>query len=158
NGSAPSNGLQVVIKGNVTLGTASEAVNLSVYDKDIHSGVFQTNPFGLTLDNYVLEGGDPYGVSTGHVYEVAQAPGDYTFQESAAVGYQFDLTTSYQFYGTAGEETGFLTVTNNGSSTFNGSIGLFNGATAVTLLSGQTLNPGDQVTLQAGEDSSDAGG
>jgi len=161
NGSAPSNGLQVIITGNVSLGSASEGVNLSVYDKDIHSGVFQTNPFGLTLDNYVLEGGDPFGRSTGHLYEVAQAPGHYTFAEAAptgAVGYQFDLTASYQYYGSDGEESGFLTITNNGTSTFTGTVALYNGTTAVASAPGTTLNPGDSVTLQAGEDSSDAGG
>jgi hypothetical protein len=161
NGTAPSNGLQVIITGSVSVGSASEGVNLSVYDKDIHSGVFETNPFGIALDNYVLEGGDPYGRSTGHLYEVAQAQGQYTFEESApagVVGYQFDLTTSYQLNDSTGEETGFLTVTNNGTSTFTGDVGLYNGTTAVALDSGITLNPGDQVMLQAGEDSSDVGG
>jgi hypothetical protein len=162
NGSNPSNGLQIIITGTVSQNAATEGVNLSVYDKDIHSGVFQTNPFGLVMDSYVLEGGDPYGRSTGHLYEVAQAPGHYSFVESAppaAVGYQFDLTTSYQFYGNAGEETGFLTVTNNGTSTFTGTIGLYNGSTAIALQNSVTLNPGDtSLPLQAGEDASDMGG
>jgi hypothetical protein len=162
NGNNPSNGLQVLMTGTVTQNSVSEGVNLSVYDKDINSGVFQTNPFGLILDSYVLEGGDPYGRSTGHVYEVAQPQGHYSFIESApvgAVGYQFDLTSSYQFYnGNSGNETGFLTVTNNGTSTFNGTISLENSTTAIAQAPNTTLNPGDYVTLQAGGDSSDAGG
>jgi RTX calcium-binding nonapeptide repeat (4 copies) len=160
NGSNPSNGLQILMTGTVSKGSASEGVNLSVYDKDVHTGVFQTNPFNVTMDSYVLEGGDPYGRSTGHVYETAQPDGHYTFLESAptgGVGYQFDLASSYQFYGNSGEETGFLTITNHGASTFIGTVGLYNGATAITSTS-TTLNPGDSVILQAGDDSSDSGG
>jgi hypothetical protein len=159
NGSNPSNGLQILMTGTVSNGPASEGVNLSVFDKDIHSGVFQTTPFGLTMDSYVLEGGDPYGRSTGHVYETSQASGHYEFLESAptgAVGYQLDLTSSYQFY--SGGETGFLTATNDGNTTFSGDVALYNGATAITDAPNTTLAPGQSITLQCGTDSSDSGG
>jgi hypothetical protein len=52
---------------------------LTVSDKDVHSGVFQTNPFGVSLDNYVLQGGDPFGRDTGDAFEVAQADGHFQF-------------------------------------------------------------------------------
>jgi hypothetical protein len=161
NGTGYTNGLQVLMTGTVSVGTASEGVKLSVYDKDIHSGVFNTDPVtGFRNDSYILEGGDPFGGNTGHDYETSQAPGHYEFLESAptgAVGYQLDLTSSYEFFGNPGEETGFLTVTNNGNSTFSGTVGLYNGSTAITSQAA-TLAPGQSVKLQAGEDSSDVGG
>jgi hypothetical protein len=55
-------------------------VNLSVNDADVHSGVPQVNPFGVTVDSYVLQGGDPLGRDTGDGFEVAQADGHFTFQ------------------------------------------------------------------------------
>jgi hypothetical protein len=47
-------------------------IDFSIHDKDIHSGVFAVNPFGVTLDNYILQGGDPFGRDTGDAFEVAQ--------------------------------------------------------------------------------------
>jgi hypothetical protein len=78
----PQNGILVSLVGTVTEG-GSEAVSLSVFDKDIHSGVPRTNPFGVTLDNYVLQGGDPFGRDTGDGYEVTQADGHFRFFEQA---------------------------------------------------------------------------
>lgn len=51
----------------------------SVNDSQIHSGVPRTNPFGITLDNYVLQGGDPLGQDPGDAYETTQAPGHFVF-------------------------------------------------------------------------------
>jgi len=51
----------------------------SIYDKDIHSGVFATNPYGISLDNYILQGGDPFGRDTGDGFETAQAPGHFVW-------------------------------------------------------------------------------
>ena len=39
---------------------ASAGVNGSIYDKDIHSGVFGSAN-GNSSDSYVLQGGDPFG-------------------------------------------------------------------------------------------------
>jgi hypothetical protein len=66
---------------NITLNGlfGATAASLSVLDSDVHSGVFATNPYGVTLDNYVLQGGDPYGRDTGDGFEVNQAFGHYTF-------------------------------------------------------------------------------
>lgn len=69
-------GVQIFLNGLIN---GIEAVNLSVFDKDIHSGVFQTNPFGISLDNYVLQGGAPNGVDTGDTFEIAQANGHFSF-------------------------------------------------------------------------------
>ena len=55
--------------------------NLSVDDIDVHSGVFRTNPFGVTLDNFVLEGGDSLGRDTGDAFEETQAAGHFRFAE-----------------------------------------------------------------------------
>jgi hypothetical protein len=59
------------------------AVNLSVNDADVHSGVPRVNPFGATVDSYVLQGGDPLGQDTGDGFEVSQADGHFTFQSAA---------------------------------------------------------------------------
>lgn len=71
-------------------GTAgSSAVSASIYDKDIHSGVVRTNPYGLPVDNYILQGGDPFGRDTGDDFEVTQARGSFviasTVPEPASV-------------------------------------------------------------------------
>ncbi len=78
------NGVQYEMKGTVSDGVNSMAVDLTIYDKDIHSGVFQTNPFGVTLDNYIVQGGDPYGRDTGDDFEVNQAPGAFQFSNGSA--------------------------------------------------------------------------
>jgi hypothetical protein len=78
----PQNGAQFVLNGTVTAGGVSQGVNLTIYDKDIHSGVSRTNPFGTTLDNYILQGGDPYGQDTGDDYETTQAPGPFVCSSS----------------------------------------------------------------------------
>ena len=74
----PDNGLEFTL-----VGLADVAVNVDVFDKDIHSGVFRTNPFGVTLDNYVLQGGDPFGRDTGDGFEETQAIGTLVVSSAA---------------------------------------------------------------------------
>jgi hypothetical protein len=66
----PDSGLLLRIVG--TLGTAGE-IDYSIYDYEIHSGTPAANPFGVVLDNYILQGGDPFGRDTGDAFEEAQA-------------------------------------------------------------------------------------
>jgi len=73
----------VIIDANGAFG--GTAVSLSVDDSSVHSGVSATNPYGVTLDNYVLQGGDPLGRDTGDGFEVAQAFGHYTFFSGGTV-------------------------------------------------------------------------
>jgi hypothetical protein len=97
-----TNGAQIFLTGAVT-DTAGcvQNVDLRVYDKDIHSGVFNENPCGETTDAYVLQGGSPSGCDTGDDYEVSQAPGHYSF-----------VSTTYAF-------SGFLQpIDSDGSSIF----------------------------------------
>jgi hypothetical protein len=75
----PQNGAQFLMSGVVTLGAQTQPVSFSIYDKDIHSGVFATNGYAVNLDNYILQGGDPYGRDTGDTFEVAQAQGLFSF-------------------------------------------------------------------------------
>jgi hypothetical protein len=77
----PQPGIQILMNGTVSLGANTEPVALSIFDRDIHSGVFQTNPFNVTLDNYILQGGDPIGRDTGDTFETSQAPGPFQFFE-----------------------------------------------------------------------------
>jgi PEP-CTERM motif len=67
-------GLKFSISGSL----GSEKIDCWIYDKDIHSGVPRTNPFGETLDNYVLEGGTSGTGDTFDTYEVSQARGHAT--------------------------------------------------------------------------------
>ena len=67
------------MNGTATLGLQSQPVVRSIFDKDIHSGVPRTNPFGETLDNYILQGGSSTGADTGDAYETTQAPGPFDF-------------------------------------------------------------------------------
>lgn len=78
----PDNGIQLALNGTFTLGVDSAAAAHSIFDKDIHSGVFRTNPFGVTLDNYIMQGGDPFGRDTGDDYEVAQTPAAFHWAHS----------------------------------------------------------------------------
>jgi hypothetical protein len=78
----PQNGMLINLTGLVSRGSLTESVNLSVFDKDIHSGVFQSAN-GTSSDSFVLQGGDPFGGDTGDDFEVAQAPGHFEFFEQA---------------------------------------------------------------------------
>jgi hypothetical protein len=82
NGS-PQPGVQMFLNGTISLGANSESVNLSVNDSDVHSGVPRTNPFGIVVDSYVLQGGDPLGNDTGDAFEVSQAPGHFRWFEAS---------------------------------------------------------------------------
>ncbi len=48
-------------------------LSYSIYDHEIHSGTSATSPFGVTLDNYILQGGDPFGRDTFDTFEEGQA-------------------------------------------------------------------------------------
>ena len=76
----PTNSTQpgVIIFANGTFDAT--AANLSVNDADVHSGVAQTNPFGVVVDSWVLQGGDPLGRDTGDAFETAQSHGLFTFE------------------------------------------------------------------------------
>jgi hypothetical protein len=76
-----TNGAELLIKGFIN---GTSAVDLSVFDKDIHSGAIRT-PFDLPSDSYVVQGGDPIGRDTGDGFETSQAPGHFTFQAFSAV-------------------------------------------------------------------------
>jgi hypothetical protein len=79
--SNPQPGINIFMNGTVSLGANSEPVALSILDRDIHSGVPRTSPLGVTLDNYILQGGDPFGRDNGDDFETTQAPGPFQFSE-----------------------------------------------------------------------------
>src|SRR2546425_541549 len=96
------NGAEFFMMGTVSNGTNSESVNLSVFDKDIHSGAPRLNPFGVALDNYILQGGDPLGRDTSDNYETTQAPGPFQFFEAAPPSEQAITATGMTFSATEG--------------------------------------------------------
>lgn len=63
-------GLLLKVEGSFAGGLA---ISYGIYDHEIHSGTPALNPFGVTLDNYILQGGDPFGRDTFDPFEVAQA-------------------------------------------------------------------------------------
>lgn len=79
-------GLRMRFHGSVIDGTITELVDFTAYDSEIHSGVPRYNPFGVYLDNYVLQGGDPFGRDTGDSYELSQAMGSLDFVQVPAPG------------------------------------------------------------------------
>lgn len=68
-------GVEIYLIGTVADGIASEPINLLIADRDIQSGVFQTDPFGLVTDSFVLQGGDPWGFNDGDAFALAQPDG-----------------------------------------------------------------------------------
>jgi len=161
------------------------SLRLGVYDSQIHSGHIQASPCdgGVVTDAYVLQGGSPSGCDPGDTYETAQTPGTFKF---VGTGYEFDITTTYVIVteqalcnstGNTGliepicasPDTGFLTVVNNGSTSFTGTITLSGtspkaggqfcaiGGMASDSFTG-TLNSGDSRTFGLAPDSSNCGG
>jgi len=61
------------------------AFSNSIHDKDIHSGVFMTNPYGVVVDNYILQGGDPFGRDTEDAFEIGQAAGHFVWSSTSPV-------------------------------------------------------------------------
>jgi hypothetical protein len=76
-------GVEIWLRGFVSDGTSTEAVNLSVADADIHSGTIRVAPSGLMTDSFVLQGGDPWGFDSGDAFELSQAQGKFAFQQAA---------------------------------------------------------------------------
>src|SRR5205823_8080603 len=99
-------GAEFMMSGMVSLGANSQSVFLSIFDRDIHSGSPRTNPYGVTLDNFILQGGDSFGRDTGDGYETTQAPGPFQFAQAgpseqpiAASGTTFSATEGASFSG-----------------------------------------------------------
>jgi len=165
----------------LSIQSSDGSLNLAVYDSQIHSGIIQTSPCdsGLITDAYVLQGGSPTGCDNGDAYETSQAPATFTF---TGTGYNFGVTTFYQLGGCnsagntgpiepicASPDSGFLTLTNNGSTSFTGTITLSGnsplaggsycapGGLASDSFTG-TLTPGQARTFALAPDSSNCGG
>ena len=73
------NGLQFTAVGFFS----TQAVSLSVFDSQIHSGVPRTSPCdGILSDSFVLQGGSPTGCDNGDGFETTQAPGNFSFVQN----------------------------------------------------------------------------
>ena len=164
----------------LSIQSSDGTLHLGVYDSQIHSGVIQTSPCDTAeTDAYVVQGGSPTGCDPGDSYETSQVPGTFKF---VGTGYEFDVKTFYQFGGCnssgntgpiepicASPDSGFLTVTNNGSSSFTGTITLSGNSPLAgppyCATNGQasdsftgTLAPGQSRTFGLAPDSSNCGG
>lgn len=151
-------------------------VSGSIYDGDIHSGVFRDVNASPSLlsgspvlsDSYVLQGGDPFGGDTGDNFEVSQADGH------ATVG-GFGITTHYDFGqpGTqvgnfifANPDTGVLTFQNNNADEFVGVItlsgtafgGIYGPAQFFSNSGPVDLKPGESAQIVLNNESSNYGG
>jgi hypothetical protein len=187
----PTSGALLTITGTA----GSVPVNLKIYDSQIHSGVVQTVPVGggslcstgdqIPTDAYVLQGGSATGCDPGDVFEVTDNNGSESAHQAAGKadlpGFHIEThylcggsctgSTGSQVCNTSGTicaapDTGFLTVTNTGSSTFAGTISLTgrspiagggdcpaNGVASDSWTTG--LNMGQSVTLALGTPGTD---
>lgn len=156
---ATTTGGRLTVSGTIN---GTTAVNFSLLDSQIHSGVFRISPCdGISTDAYVLNGGSPNGCDNGDAFETTQAAGNADVSG-------FHIKTFYQFGGCntkdticAGPDTGFLTVTNNTGFAFTGTITLggtspVTGAVSDSWTSG--LAAGSSVTLALSNESSNDGG
>jgi hypothetical protein len=150
----------------------------SIYDKDIHSGVFRdvnAPPSGLVgapvlSDSYVLQGGDPYGGDTGDAFEVTQADG-------LAVVSGMTIRTHYDFgnppcaaqLGTciaAAPDTGWVNFSNTSGASWTGTLtlsglafgGIYGPAQFFSNSGSTTLAPGESVNILLNNESSNYGG
>ena len=114
----------------LSIQSADGSLKLAVYDSQIHSGISHSFPCdnGLMTDAYVLQGGSATGCDPGDALETSQAPG-----VSSSLGVDTNLTYRLSIKPAgcntanticANPDTGFLTVTNNGTSSFSGTITL----------------------------------
>ncbi|MFI5381116.1 MAG: hypothetical protein ACHRHE_17605 [Tepidisphaerales bacterium] len=146
---------------------ASSGISGSIYDGDIHSGVFGVAN-GTSSDSYVLQGGDPFGGDTGDAYEEAQAQGHVNISG-------FDIFTNYigstptNQVGTviaASPDTGFLTFKNSSGAEWTGNItlsgqafgGIYGPAQFFSNTALVDLHPGDSVNIVLNNESSNYGG
>ncbi len=78
-------GAIVYLEGIVDANGESAPVKVAAADLDIHSGVFRVDPHGLTTDNFVLQGGDPFGFDNGDEFETTQAWGHLTLSGTVGI-------------------------------------------------------------------------
>ena len=72
-------GIILYFEGMVSDAADSGRIKIAAQDLDMHSGVFRTDPNGLVTDNFVLQGGDPFGFYNGPAFSLSQAWGHFTF-------------------------------------------------------------------------------
>ncbi len=70
-------GVEIGINGRVTDGVSAEPVDLTIADANIQSGIYRTDPYGLTSDSFVLQGGDPWGFANPTGWALTLADGVY---------------------------------------------------------------------------------
>lgn len=73
-------GVIIYLEGTVSDSTGLGLVKVAAQDLDIHSGVLRTDDNGLETDNFVLQGGDPFGFQNSPAFELSQAWGHDTLQ------------------------------------------------------------------------------
>lgn len=142
----PNSGALLTISGSTTQG----AVNIAIYDSQIHSGtvhIVSTGNCGesdaIPTDAYVLQGGAPTGCDTGDDFEITDSVNTNTHQVSGktTIG-GFQIETDYRCGGIctdvtepgpvcnsagticAGPDNGFITIKNNTGYNFAGTISL----------------------------------
>ena len=78
-------GIILYMEGAVSAPADGGNLKIGVQDLDIHSGVFRADPNGLTTDDFVLQGGDPFGFYNGPGFSLSQAQGHYALMGVAVV-------------------------------------------------------------------------
>jgi len=142
----PTSGALLTIDGSV----GTTPVHLTIYDSQIHSGVVQSPPCdpNFPTDAYVLQGGSWTGCDPGDAYEITDGNSNLVVHQHPGIanltgqGYAFHIETHYVCGGActifsaevpycntsgticASPDSGFLTVTNNSTAAFTGTITL----------------------------------
>jgi hypothetical protein len=162
----------IVSAAPITLGALvqfSGTLSGSIYDKDIHSGVFRSAN-GTLSDSYVLQGGDPYGGDTGDAFEVTQAPG-------LAVVNGMTISTHYAFGNppcaqqlgnciAANPDTGWVNFLNTSGAAWSGTLtlsglafgGIYGPAQFFSNSGFITLAAGESINIVLNDESSNYGG
>lgn len=80
----PDKGIMLYAQGVASDNCGRTRVDYYAFDSNIHSGVPRVNPFGDTVDSYVLQGGDSMGRDTQDGFETTQADGHLSFSAKAS--------------------------------------------------------------------------
>jgi hypothetical protein len=148
---------------------ASAGISGSIYDGQIHSGVFRLAN-GTLSDSFVVQGGDPYGGDTQDAFETTQAPG-----HANLLG--FDIYTHYAFGNPscsaqagncigANPDTGWVEFVNSTASLWTGTLslegqragGIYGGPGFDQNTGSVSLAAGGSINILINDESSNYGG
>ena len=91
-------GIIAYMEGGVAAGGDSGSIKIAAQDLDMRTGVILTDPYNVETNNFVLQGGDPFGLYNGDAWEVLLPYGHLTLsgvaipEPPSRTGLAFSLT------------------------------------------------------------------